>query len=154
MSTLLSDDQRRTLVDVLRAAFPHDTFPTGPYQRAAQAVLDAAAANPRLQAQLLQGLTDLDRQREVPFSRLDPDIAAVVLRGVAGTPFLTGIVDVAVVALYDDHEVWEVLGYEGPSYDKGGYIDRGFDDLDWLPDPRIESYGTSNGADDRQEASA
>ena len=42
-----------------------------------------------------------------------------------------------VVALYDDREVWELLGYEGPSFDKGGYVDRGFDDLDWLPDPRI-----------------
>ncbi|BBG04754.1 MULTISPECIES: hypothetical protein [Pseudonocardia] len=150
MPTLLSDDQRRLLVDLLRAAFPHDTFPMGPYERAAQAVVDAAAANPRLQAQLLQGLDDLDRQREVPFSRLDPDIAAVVLRGIADTPFFTGIVDVAVVALYDDHEVWDVLGYEGASYDKGGYIDRGFNDLDWLPDPRIESYGD----DSRQEASA
>ena len=45
-----------------------------------------------------------------------------------------------VVALYDDHEVWELLGYEGPSFDKGGYLHRGFDDLDWLPDPRIEEY--------------
>ena len=46
--------------------------------------------------------------------------------------------DSAVVTLYSDPEVWELLGYEGPSYDKGGYVDRGFDDLDWLPDPRIE----------------
>ena len=46
-----------------------------------------------------------------------------------------------VVALYDDHEVWELLGYEGASFDKGGYIDRGFDDLDWLPDPRVEESG-------------
>ena len=42
------------------------------------------------------------------------------------------------MTLYSDPEVWELLGYEGPSFDKGGYIDRGFDDLDWLPDPRIE----------------
>jgi hypothetical protein len=45
-----------------------------------------------------------------------------------------------VVALYNDHEVWELLGYEGPSFDQGGYLNRGFDDLDWLPDPRIEEY--------------
>jgi len=30
------------------------------------------------------------------------------------------------------------LGYEGPSFDKGGYINRGFDDLDWLPAALIE----------------
>ena len=40
-----------------------------------------------------------------------------------------------VVALYDDHEVWDLLGYEGSSFEKGGYLHRGFDDLDWLPRP-------------------
>jgi len=45
-----------------------------------------------------------------------------------------------VVALYDDREVWNLLGYEGPSYDKGGYLNRGFDDLDWLPKARITEY--------------
>ncbi len=44
------------------------------------------------------------------------------------------------VALYDDKEVWEILGYEGASYDKGGYLHRGFDDLDWLPAARITEY--------------
>jgi hypothetical protein len=34
--------------------------------------------------------------------------------------------------------VWSLLGYEGPSYDQGGYAERGFGDLDWRPDPRIE----------------
>ena len=33
-----------------------------------------------------------------------------------------------------------VLGYEGASFDKGGYINRGFNDLDWLPEPRIEEH--------------
>jgi hypothetical protein len=140
MSTLLSEHQRRTLVDLLRTAFPHSSFPVGPYQRAAQAVIDAAVTNPRLHALLVQGLADLDQQRDGPFSQLDGETAAVVLRGVADTPFFARILEVAIVALYDDREVWDVLGYEGPSYDKGGYIDRGFDDLDWLPDPRIDSY--------------
>lgn len=139
MTTLLSDGQRATLVDMLRAAYPHSSFPIGPYRRTAQAVEDAAATDPRLHALLLQGLDDLDQQREVPFSQLDGDTAALVLRGVSDTPFFTAVLDVAIVALYDDHEVWGVLGYEGASFDQGGYINRGFDDLDWLPDPRIES---------------
>ena len=44
------------------------------------------------------------------------------------------------VTLYNDKEVWDILGYEGASYDKGGYINRGFNDLDWLPEPRIEEH--------------
>ncbi len=123
---------------VLRRAYPHDTFPAGPYTRVADAVLDAAAADPRLLAQLVQGLDDLDSVRDLPFTDLDADTALAVLRSVAGAPFFRGIIDIAVVALYDDHEVWDLLGYEGPSFDRGGYVDRGFDDLDWLPEPQIE----------------
>ncbi|GAY08066.1 hypothetical protein [Pseudonocardia sp. N23] len=139
MTGLIADRQRRTLVDLLRVAFPHDNFPLGAYERTAQAVLDKAAGDPRLHGLLVQGLSDVDEEREVPFSELPAATAALVLRGLDRTPFLTGIVDVAVVALYDDHEVWEILGYEGASFDKGGYIDRGFDDLDWLPDPSIDN---------------
>ena len=40
--------------------------------------------------------------------------------------------------LYDDREVWQLLGYPGPSYALGGYLHRGFDELPWLPDPRVE----------------
>jgi hypothetical protein len=138
MGRLISDQQRRTLVDLLRVAFPHPTFPIGPYERAADAVLGKAAGDPRLLALLVQGLADVDQERAVPFSDLDTETAGAVLRGVADTAFFAGIVEVAVVALYDDDEVWELLGYEGPSYDKGGYLERGFDDLDWLPEPRIE----------------
>ena len=35
--------------------------------------------------------------------------------------------------LYNDPQVWEKLGYEGPSAEQGGYLSRGFDDIDWLP---------------------
>ena len=40
--------------------------------------------------------------------------------------------------LYDQAPVWGLLGYQGPCPDGGGYLERGFDDLDWLPDPQIE----------------
>ena len=63
-----------------------------------------------------------------------------IVEQVADGAFFKLVHATTVVALYDDHEVWELLGYEGPSFDKGGYLHRGFDDLDWLPDPRVEEY--------------
>lgn len=138
MSDLLTRSDRQALLKVVRTAFPHHTFPPGPYERATDAVVEQAGADPRFLAQLLQGLVDLDGQRDAPFAELDDETAAAVLRGADGTPFLTGIVDSVVVTLYSDPEVWQLLGYEGPSFDKGGYLDRGFDDLDWLPEPQIE----------------
>lgn len=38
-----------------------------------------------------------------------------------------------VVSLYNQPAVWAKLGYEGSSAEHGGYIHRGFDDIDWLP---------------------
>ena len=136
--SLVSDHGRRTLVRMLKVMFPHDSFPEGPYERTAQRVLEDAEANPRSLAQLCQGLHDLDRLREVPFVQLDKAVALTVLRGVQDAPFFVHVLGIASVKLYDDREVWDLLGYEGPSFDKGGYLERGFNDLDWLPEPRIE----------------
>ena len=38
-----------------------------------------------------------------------------------------------VVSLYNQKDLWAKFGYEGSSADKGGYINRGFSDIDWLP---------------------
>jgi hypothetical protein len=37
------------------------------------------------------------------------------------------------LTLYNNPDVWPKFGYEGASADKGGYINRGFNDIDWLP---------------------
>jgi hypothetical protein len=37
------------------------------------------------------------------------------------------------VSLYNQKEVWPKFGYEGSSAEHGGYIKRGFADIDWLP---------------------
>ncbi|NJO38293.1 MAG: hypothetical protein HC871_12680 [Rhizobiales bacterium] len=41
--------------------------------------------------------------------------------------------------LYNDHEVWKIFGYQGASFEEGGYLYRGFDDLSWLPEPPDEA---------------
>ena len=33
------------------------------------------------------------------------------------------------------------FGYEGEAFSKGGYLVRGFDELDWLPDVPLEDAG-------------
>jgi hypothetical protein len=37
-----------------------------------------------------------------------------------------------VVSLYNQKDLWTKFGYEGSSADKGGYINRGFNDIDWV----------------------
>ncbi len=45
----------------------------------------------------------------------------------------------SVTSLYDKDMAFAVLGYPGSSWEKGGYITRGFQDLKWLPAPSKEA---------------
>jgi hypothetical protein len=55
-----------------------------------------------------------------------------LLRAVSGDAFFQTVRGGLVVSLYNQKEVWPLFGYEGESYSKGGYIDRGFNDIAWL----------------------
>jgi hypothetical protein len=135
-----SDRAHQVITRLLRVTYPHDAFPDGPYERTAAAVEEAARSDADHNRALVQGLAGLDRAAGGDFLSLDDQAAEQLLRDRSDEFFFRRIRSTAVVALYDDQEVWGLLGYEGPSYDKGGYVDRGFDDLDWLPDPRVEEY--------------
>ena len=126
----LSEEQQAQLFRVLRVAYPHPSFPDGPYQRTSAAVQQADSDG--VLAAGLDALRDLDG--------LDDDAVTAKLEAVQAEPFFRLVHSTTVVALYDDHEVWQLLGYEGSSFEKGGYLHRGFDDLDWLPEVRIEEY--------------
>jgi hypothetical protein len=36
--------------------------------------------------------------------------------------------------MYVQPEVWALLGYRGNALAQGGYLNRGFNDIDWLGD--------------------
>lgn len=138
-------DSRQNLVRLLRAAYPHPRFPDGPYERTADAVVAQAGDSLWHRLVLTEGLAALDARAAtvsdgMSFADLDDEAALALLRDIADAEFFAFIRTVAVVTLYDDAEVHRLLGYGGPSFEQGGYLHRGFDDLDWLPTPRVEEY--------------
>jgi hypothetical protein len=102
------------------------------------AILAAGVEDARTGAQLQQGLRELDSLADRPFTELDDARALELLRSISATTFFEAVRSRVILTLYDDREVHRLLGYEGASFDQGGYLHRGFADLDWLPDPRIE----------------
>jgi len=138
--TQLTERARKVLIRVIRVAFPHARIPDGPYERTADIILQEAEASNWFRVALTQGLNSLDGLSGGDFCGLDDDKAYKVLKRIEGTDFFGFIRRTTVLNLYDDPAVWEALGWEGSSYDKGGYVDRGFNDLDWLPEPRVEEY--------------
>lgn len=142
-TTGLTERQRKVLFRLIRVAYPHDRFPDSPYERTAKQVEEAASASDDDLEALAKGLDLLDADSDGDFAALDEEAATAALRAIDQQPFFRQIHSTTVVALYDDREVWDLLGYEGSSFDKGGYVGRGFDDLDWLPDPRITEVADS-----------
>jgi hypothetical protein len=51
------------------------------------------------------------------------------------TEFFNKVRGSEIVSLYNNQAVWKVIGYQGASYQIGGYLHHGFNDLKWLPDP-------------------
>ena len=55
-----------------------------------------------------------------------------ILRAMEDSAFFQRIRGGLVTGLYNQKAVWPLFGYEGESYSQGGYIDRGFNDINWL----------------------
>ena len=122
-----------TITAAARTMYPHDALPDEVYARVADKLVEAADGSPETARVIEEGVAVLNDGRV--FAELSADLQLEVLKGLEGTDFFELVRSTALVEVYTDDRTWQLVGYEGPSFDKGGYIDRGFDDLDWLPDP-------------------
>src|SRR6187402_296799 len=93
-----SDRAHKLITRVLRVAYPHDSFPAGPYERTASAVQEAASADANDDRALAQGLAGLDRAAGGDFLALDDQAAEDLLRDRADDFFFRRIRSTAVVA--------------------------------------------------------
>ena len=94
-----------------------------------------AAADPATANQLKEGVVVLDKSMGIRWIELSPGNQVAVLTAIETTPFFQTVRTAALVSLYNNPLVWRFFGYEGPSYLQGGYIQRGFNDIAWLPHP-------------------
>ncbi|MCS0504210.1 hypothetical protein [Ancylobacter mangrovi] len=124
-----------TLVAVARTLYPHEGLPERVYRRTVFH-FDAMAAKAPGAAQTFAEFVDLvDGALPMPFLELTESYRLQVLKGIEATTAFQLVQRSTVRFLYDDLEVWQAFGYEGASVHLGGYVKRGFNDLDWLPDP-------------------
>ncbi|WP_206244611.1 Twin-arginine translocation pathway signal [Novosphingobium terrae] len=126
------------LVKMARDLYPHDKVSDEAYAKAVATIDDQFAENKK--ATMGQGALELDGAAKAikgkPYLELaSEDDRVFVLRHMekAGTPFFKAMRAGMITALYNQEELWPGFGYEGSSAEKGGYLHRGFNDLDWLP---------------------
>ena len=122
-----------TITAAARAIYPHDALPDDVYARVGEKLAEMAREDPGTERTTEDGVSALNGGR--PFADLPADEQLEALKAIEGSDFFELVRSTAVVEVYSDQRTWQLVGYEGPSFDKGGYLDRGFNDLDWLPDP-------------------
>lgn len=133
----LSTDESRTLLLFTRDLFPHDRLDDSFYAIAIAPLQQEAAKDSSTRDVLSEGVARLNRLAIAaggkPYADLSDETSrAGVIGQMESSPFFRKVYDTTIVSLYNQPEVWPKFGYQGPSSAQGGYLHRGFDDLNWV----------------------
>lgn len=131
-TTALKPESMATLIQMARDIYPHDHVADEFYAIAVKGY-DTAEAAPDIEA----GIAALDAaaRGKGHASYLDTGWErdrVDILRSMEDSAFFQSIRGGLVTGLYNQKAVWPLFGYEGESFSQGGYIDRGFNDINWL----------------------
>ena len=128
----VSEHEMATLLQMARDIYPHDKVGDRFY-----AIAVKSYDSEEQKQAVAEGIAALDvAAKEAGFDDYlstgwEADRVAI-LRRIEDTPFFQTVRGGVVTGLYNQKEVWPIFGYQGESYSEGGYINRGFDDIDWL----------------------
>ena len=127
-----------TLTAMARVLYPHDFLDDASYRRVVDIVAAEAGADAAQHALLAEGVAALDEAGGRPFVGLEEKEKLAAVLAVEGSPFFEAVRAATARHLYDDRALWPRFGYEGASSHLGGYIERGFDDIDWISEEEAE----------------
>lgn len=129
----LKPDTFATLVQMSRDTYPHERLEDKFYADAVSTLDSAAKEDADLKTMLETGVTELNSASGGNYIELESvDDRIVVLDGMQDSDLFQKVRGNLVTGLYNNKEAWPLFGYEGESASKGGYIDRGFNNIDWV----------------------
>jgi hypothetical protein len=133
----LKPETMKTLARVARDIYPHDHLGDHFYIAAVMPWDGKAASDPKTKALIEDGVARLNDDALAQYKSRYADVAweeqrVALLRGIEHTEFFGTLRGDLIVSLYNNHDVWPKFGYEGSSAEHGGYINRGFNDINWL----------------------
>ena len=133
----LKPEEARALLKFVHDLFPHDQLAEVYYANAIAPLNDEAAKDPSARQLLVDGIAQLNRLAQAAGGAdytdvRDEKIRVWAIKKLEGSSFFAKVYSTTVVSLYNQPKLWPKFGYEGPSSALGGYLHRGFNDLDWL----------------------
>lgn len=128
----VSPKHMATLIQMARDIYPHNQIADEYYARAVKGYDTAESAE-----NVSNGIQAIDAAAQ---GRGYADYLSVpweadrveILKSMEQSAFFQTIRGNLITGLYNQQDVWPLFGYEGESYTKGGYLNHGFDDINWI----------------------
>lgn len=126
-----------TLMKMARDIYPHDTLEDKYYAQVMTPLADKASSDADLKEMLVSGVSELDRLSKESFGKsyrkISKEVDRVkILKMMEDTPFFQRIKGDLMMGIYNNPELWPRFGFGGSAVEYGGYLDRGYNDIDWL----------------------
>ena len=137
----LTSSQGATLLSVARTIAPHDGLEDAAYALVVKALDAAMAADEHTRASVVAGLAALGDD----FASRSEAARTEALKAAEGSEFFRLVRSATLANLYSSPLAYAHFGYQGEAFTKGGYLTRGFDELDWLPDVPLDDSGPNPG---------
>ncbi|MDU9005608.1 twin-arginine translocation signal domain-containing protein [Sedimentitalea todarodis] len=130
--TTITEHQMATLIQMARDIYPHDKVGDEYYVIAVKGYDSEDSKEV-----VAQGVAKLDELAQAAGADSYlvtkwEDNRVALLKQIEDDAFFQTVRGGLVTGLYNQKAVWSIFGYEGESYSLGGYIDRGFNDINWL----------------------
>lgn len=131
----LSSADGDALLQMAKVLYPHKGLPDAVYALLAKDLDATAAKDPKTAQMLREGVATLDKAAGGSFVNASDAKKLEAVKSMEGTPFFKTVRSQCITSLYNNDMAFAHFGYPGSSWEKGGYIQHGFNDLKWLPDP-------------------
>jgi hypothetical protein len=83
---------------------------------------------------IAEGLTQLRAaSNSLPWKELDEFRRVAILAAMQDSAFFASVRAATIEVLYRSPELFALIGYGGSAIEQGGYLNRGFDEINWLP---------------------
>ena len=133
----IGGDNGATLVQMARDIFPHDHLADKYYAKVIEGYNTAAKKDAGLKKMIQSELKKINAASKSKYGRdyknSNRELERVnILKANTSSPLFSKLRGDLVTGLYNNQEVWPKFGYEGASADKGGYLNRGYNDINWL----------------------
>lgn len=135
--TAFTSSEGAMLMAVARTIAPHDKLDDAAYALVVRAVDSDATVSKNLQDTFRQGLTQLGAK----FVNAKEDERVEALKKIETSEFFQTMRLKTLQVLYASPIAYAYFGYEGEAFSKGGYLQRGFNDLRWLPEVPLADAG-------------